>query len=331
MRQSAAIDPGARPRPAWGRLWPELPSWLISAVLHALLFLALALTLRLAPRQGLSVERTAEVGIALKHQEGDRQYYESGPDAGGGASAAANGNRADAPGLSDLLADESPVDPTPSLPAAMNLIGRDVLGSGGLPSASGLSQGPSGRGASIGGKGRASLFGITAEGWKFAYVLDRSDSMNWYNQRPLRAAKRELIASLESLGKVHRFLIVFYNEEPKVFNPSGQRNKLAFATEQNKRNARKFIQGIVAGGGTDHAVALLEAIKLQPDVIFLLTDADDPPAAGQLYEIQRSAAETTIHAVEFGLGPQRDPNNFLVRLARGTGGKHVFVDISKLP
>ena len=77
----------------------------------------------------------------------------------------------------------------------------------------------------------------------------------------------------------------------------------------------------------------MEAIKLQPDVIFLLTDADPdtPLPAAQVYEILRRTAGITIHTVEFGSGPQRKAENFLVRLARQTGGQHVYVDISKLP
>jgi hypothetical protein len=329
-------EPEARDKPGqrWAalrRLRPELPSWLISLVVHLLVLLALGLTLRLAPPRGLTAERTAEVGIALRHEEGDRPYYESGPDAGGDRSPTSEGQAQD-PSLTDFLSDQSPVDPTASLPSPISVIGPGVLGKEGLPNAGGLPQGPRGSSGSRGGQGQTSLFGITAEGTKFVYVFDRSESMSWHNQKPLRAAKNELLASLASLDRVHQFQIIFYNEKPQRFNPSGQPGKLAFATEQNKRNAHSFVRGIVASGGTQHQDALMLAIKLQPDVIFFLTDAGDPQlSAGQLYEIQRRAAGITIHVIEFGLGPQRDPNNFLVRLARQNGGQHAYVDISQLP
>lgn len=327
MRRSRATDPHVR-RLVPGRGWPGLPSWLISGVLHALILLAVGLTLRLAPRRGVTAERTAEVGIALKHEEGGREYYQSEGDAGKSSRAAGSGT----PGLSlsDVLSDLSPVDPTASLPSGANLIGPGVLGAGGIPNAGRLTEGPSGRGGSMGGKGRTSMFKVTGEGWKFVYVLDRSDSMNWHHQKPLRAAKSELIASLASLESVHRFQIVFFNEQPEIFNPSGRPNRLAFATDQAKRNARAFVGRILADGGTDRQAALFAAIKLQPDVIFFLTDADAPPSPGQLYEINRRAAGITIHTIEFGLGPQRDPNNFLVKLAEQNGGQHGYVDISRL-
>jgi hypothetical protein len=299
-------------------------------VLHAVILLCVGLTLQPSPRKGAAAERTAEVGIALKSQEGQRQFYQSDAD-GGRWSERPEANRSDQPSLSDVLAQQAPLDPTPSLPSPMKVLGRGALGERGVPNAAALRDGPDGRPGSIGGKGRATMFGITGEGWKFVYVLDCSDSMNWRHQRPLRAAKSELLASLESLQKVHRFQIIFYNEDPHVFNPSGRQNRLAFATEQNKRNARNFVQGIVASGGTEHFAALMAAIRLAPDVIFFLTDAGDPQLSpGELSEIQRRAAGIAIHAIEFGLGPQRDANNFLVRLAWQNGGEHRYVDLSAL-
>jgi len=330
MHESRATEPGVRREMTSKPVRPELPSWLMSLVLHLVILLVLGMTLRLEPRQGATAERTAEVGIALKHQEGDREYYQTGAEKGGDGATSDDGvqNRAS---LDELLSNEPPVDPSASLPSAMNVIGPVVLGEGGMPHASGLSEGSAGRKGPIGGKARPTLFGVTGEGWKFVYVFDRSDSMNWHDRKPLKAAKAELLGSLDSLDAVHQFQIIFYNQEPEIFNPSGQRNKLAFATDQNKRNARRFVGGITASGGTQHESALKLAIKLQPDVIFFLTDADDPQlSAGQLYDIHRLANGITIHAIEFGVGPKGVPNNFLARLARQNGGQYAYVDVSKL-
>ena len=57
-----------------------LPSWLISAMMHAVLMLVLGLPLWSTPRRGVVAVRTADVGIVLKHQHRDDQYYESGND-----------------------------------------------------------------------------------------------------------------------------------------------------------------------------------------------------------------------------------------------------------
>ncbi|NQT17863.1 MAG: hypothetical protein HQ582_34235, partial [Planctomycetes bacterium] len=282
MQDPSAPDRSPRPQPAVRAWRVELPSWLVSLALHALVLLVLGLTLRLTPAPAGVTERTAEVGIALKRQDGDAEYYETQDDRANDNSTASEAQTT-AESLSDFLSSQSPVDPTPSLPAAMNIIGPAALADGGVPNAGGLPDGSAGRRGAIGKKGQATLFGITAEGWKFVYVFDRSESMNWHDRRPLKAAKAELQASLQSLDQVHQFQIIFYNQDPDIFNPSGQRNKLAFATEQNKNNAHRFIRGITATGGTEHVPAIMLAIKLQPDVVFFLTDADEPALSnGQL-------------------------------------------------
>src|SRR4051812_20424855 len=48
---------------------------------------------------------------------------------------------------------------------------------------------------------RTKIFGLEAQGTKFAYVFDRSGSMAENHSRPLRAAKAELLASLNDLDE----------------------------------------------------------------------------------------------------------------------------------
>jgi hypothetical protein len=184
---------------------------------------------------------------------------------------------------------------------------------------------------SPGEKAQISLFGLRAEGSKFVYVLDRSGSMGGSSGKALAAAKAELLASLEKLDTVHQFQIIFYNERARVFNPTGQPGRLVFGTEENKVQVRRFIESVSAEGGTAHEDALMLAVRLRPDVIFLLTDADDPKLnARQRERIDRIGAGIIIHTVEFGTGRQRDAENFLVKLARQSGGEHAYVDVSKL-
>ena len=78
-----------------------------------------------------------------------------------------------------------------------------------MPSASGFTSGSgtgrgsgsgSGRGAGDGNYARTSIFGAEGTGNKLVYVFDRSASTDGYQGRPLAAAKRELIASLDDLA-----------------------------------------------------------------------------------------------------------------------------------
>jgi secreted protein with Ig-like and vWFA domain len=179
-----------------------------------------------------------------------------------------------------------------------------------------------------GGKARTSLFGVVGEGYKFVYALDRSGSMEG---EPLRAVKEELIRSLSTLGSVHQFQIIFYNHQPTLLNPTGVSGRLAFATEENKRRVERFLDSIKASGGTDHAEAIKAAVRLRPDVIFLLTDGDDPKlTAAQLEKIGRMAAGIVINTVELGSGPKPAGESFLALLARQQGGAYAYIDTSTL-
>src|SRR5262249_44604264 len=83
------------------------------------------------------------------------------------------------------------------------------------------------------------FLGVTGRGTSFVFVFDRSLSMEG---AALAAAKRELLASLAGLERVHQFQIIFYNEKPRIM-PPGQMN---FADENGKRQAESFVGSITA-------------------------------------------------------------------------------------
>ena len=323
---------------------PTVPSWLISMVVHlaAMLILALSFT---KPTPGFRGSLSVEMGFA---EAGSSQGEPTGvtiiPAAAGGASSAAADGRTAAVSppvttLADALGGALPVDPTAALPSAVAVTGAAMEGSGvGRAKGSEGGRGGSGKGFGSGGSGTGGIgqgvttfYDIPGEGSKFVYVLDRSASMGGSGRNALEAAKAELLASIDQLDKVHQFQILFYNEQVFKFNPTGDPNRLVFATAQNKALARRFVASITADDGTKHEEALTAAIKLQPDVIFFLTDADEPKLwPAQLFKIHNMAKSITINTIEFGFGPQADPDNFLIKLARENGGRHAYFDISKL-
>ena len=135
------------------------------------------------------------------------------------------------------------------------------------------------------GKTTTSVFGVSGTGSTFVYVFDRSASMKG---RPLAAAKQQLKNSLGDLDKVHQFHIIFYNEAPRDFRFKGQTAKLVFADEEGKSAAITFVDTITAVGATRHMPAITMALGMRPDVIFFLTDADEPQLTElELRRIQR--------------------------------------------
>lgn len=234
--------------------------------------------------------------------------------------------------LTDRIAAESPMDTAKLLPKRSGaLVPPSAIA--GPTAAVGMERG-AGRLGSFGPDGvRTSVFGVEGQGQRFVYVFDRSGSMGDNDDSLLRSAKEELLRSLEVLGDLQQFQIIFYNEAPTLMRLAAQPGRMVFATDDNKAVARSFLERITAGGGTGHEEALALAIKMHPDVIFFLTDADEPAmTADQLARIRRLNDErTAIHTIEFGHGPEvGEEKNFIVQLATQNGGKYRYVDVRGL-
>jgi hypothetical protein len=306
----------------------------------AMILLGLAFRLPPSPAVGLSLNAqlmTEGAASQSRFDDGDQAATASGAAATLVATAtSARPTPTPTPKtVEELLSQVRAPDPTKALPQTETALNSSALEGGGVGQARGAAQTPgagAGRGSGAYGAGRArtSIFGVPGEGYKFAYVFDRSGSTGG-PRNTLAAAKAQLIASLDNLDSVHQFLIIFYNERPLVFSPTGQAGRLVFATEQNKELARRFILSITPDGGTRHDEALMLALKMQPDVIFFLTDGDDPKLLPhQLDKIRRYAGGIQINAVEFGVGPPSKDESFMVQLARDNAGKYGYVDVTRL-
>ena len=299
-----------------------LPAWAFSLVFHSSLLVLLAFAVQETPR-GAAEEPGRAAGIVLKESSAEGDLYEGEETLG---DQQARDEQSPAELMAALPSDTSiseTLSDLPQLPA----IGAGAAERGGQPNAGDFTTGGGRTGSPTGGGSRKGFFGVEGEGNKFVYVLDRSSSMEGL---PLAAAKRQLVESLDSLEDVNQFQIIFFNHEQQPFQiPAGGR-RIAFGSDRNKQLASNFVGGITADGGTDRFTALKLAVLLQPDVIFFLTDADDPMSAGELADIARlnCRSRATICTIQFGRGP-RQRENFLVDLANQTGGQYVYVDTTK--
>lgn len=326
---AASIDPHGQPSSIQDMLRRrQWPAWLLSLLVHSGLLVTLGFVFQQQPPTvGMAVDRPA--GVAVVHTvDGEREYF-SGETSADSNTTAADGDAAANP-ISDVLpsTEELVIDLSGILPSDVGGAGEatgELLNPGGLTGAGTRDTSP------IGGTVKTEVFGITGEGTRFVYVFDRSGSMEGFGGRPLRAAKNELLASLNDLQRTHQFQIIFYNERPRVFNPDGGKPKLVWGDEAGKQLARRFVAGISADGGTRHMEAITLALRMGPDVVFFLTDADEPRIRpSELARIRRLNKRTTIHTIEFGFGQQADSNNFLVQLAEQNGGQHVYVNVAEL-
>lgn len=314
-----------------GRL--SVPAWLISTVLHVAVLLLAALLTATAPR-GAADEPVREVGIVLSRDSHERREYfkaEQPNDAHDDQDdPAAAGDQESGSSLSATPGQsESPLSAEDILPDAPGAIPGAVAD--GLVGNAGNATRGTGANTTIGGSVRTKVFGVEGEGYKFVYVFDRSDSMSEPRGRPMTAAKAELVASLRNLDRTHQFQIIFFNHaDPVVFNPTGQRGRLVFGDEANRRLAERFVASVSPSGGTNPEDALVMAVNMRPDVIFFLTDGQDLNLAAidRVTRLNRGGAY--INAIEFGAGPGR-PNAMMVMLAARNQGKAAYVDTTTLP
>ena len=310
----------------------QVPAWLMSFLLHFSVLTSCAYFIKEVPRGIAGIEEGKEAGIVLVSRgRGKPEYFAN--DGGGGTLTTGDSE------ASASASTSSPFPESAEQPKTTGLKLPSAPGFGGPPSFPGeLTPGAGsfalpGKGLPVGkgtGKNaRTQVFGVQGEGSRFVYVFDRSGSMEG---APLEAAKQQLIGSLESLDKVHQFQIIFYNHKPYVMQlVPGQPPGMEFANDAGKKRAESFIGSILADGGTRHMEAMEMALSLKPDVIFFLTDADDPQlSATDLSRIRRINGGTSINAIEFGSGPANSGQNFLKRLAEQNHGNYGYVDVSKL-
>jgi hypothetical protein len=197
-------------------------------------------------------------------------------------------------------------------------------GSGGGGGVGGGSGGGAGRGIGPG----TQFFGARDHAHSFTYVIDCSGSMAMHNS--LDVAKREMLSSINQLPPDANFAVIFYSLETRVLSDPHGRKGLMAATASNKARVRSQLETVAPLGGTDHMLALREALKLKPEVIFFLTDAD-LMSNSDVNEILAEAGPTRIQAVEFGLGTELGLRSPLSRLAATTGGTYLYIDVSKFP
>jgi hypothetical protein len=304
-----------------------LPAWLFSIIFHCSTIVLLGLAVQQAPR-GAAEEPGRSAGIVLKRASAQGDLYEGEEQQGDEQVATASTSQPEiVSALPTETAGANQSDDLSNLPAP----GPGAAREGGQRDTGQVMSDVGQRGsvAAATGDTRVSVFGVQGTGSKFVYVFDRSSSMEG---PPLAAAKRQLVESLRSLESLHQFHIIFFNTQTRSFDITESGRRIAFATDRNKQLAANFVGGITADGGTDRLGALREAISFSPDVIFFLTDADDPMSASELAEIARTnrRSRAAICVIEFGRRTAPPGSNFLTELARISGGQYGYVNAAAL-
>lgn len=324
-----------------------VPAWLLSIGVHVTLLICLSF---LAAGAGDSIstdEAVRAVGIVLtrKSDRVEHEYFtelsQEAPDPDSLAAASAD-TRSAQPSI-PATAPESMVLPEFALPttsdiplAGVTSVDTPKLTVGNSrPKLPGIDESAiiadeqaRMRAAARGPTTKLSVFGSKeATGGSFVFLIDRSQSMGIGGLGVLQDAEDELIRVLKGLDAKHRFQVVVYHDKSVYL----ERRELLPATDENKALVSGFLSSKAAFGATGHELALMSALSLEPDVIFLLTDGGEPALnAQEIRAITKLARpRTSIHCIQFGTGPLQDSNNFLARLAAATGGEYGYVDVNQ--
>ena len=319
----------------------HVPAWTGSVIVHTIVFLILFLIVRpdAEIRGAPGTERIWQMGIALDsdsdhspvvQMETVISELQSANETSGGSEGTSK-SPTETPEQAETNADETENVIGPAAATGDNSDTDNQpttkMGTGGEGTGTGTGKGSgSGDGATV------NVFGLEGTGHRFAFVFDRSDTMSEHEGRPIQAAKAELIKAINSLGSVHQFIIVFYNQDTLVY-PEGERAaRSIYATDENKESASRFVQSIVPAGGTNHEEAISIAAKQKPDVIFLLTDgeAKDDLSNPQLDRITKATSGIQINVIQFGIGPEPRIRNYLKLLAIQNAGLYQYIDVGKL-
>ena len=114
------------------------------------------------------------------------------------------------------------------------------------------------------------FFGAGAQGTKFVFVIDCSGSMfdedRWYY------AKRELKRAIDSLTNKQEYYVFLYNFDS--FPMTVGKPKLVAASRKNRRATNDWLEMNAPYGDTRPLKSMEQALGLQPDAIFLLSDGE---------------------------------------------------------
>jgi hypothetical protein len=161
----------------------------------------------------------------------------------------------------------------------------------------------------------ANFYGIEAEGSKFVFVVDMSGSMAGAR---FRRARSELRQAIEHLGPAQSFYVVLFNDAP---NPMPAVS-LASVIPANVELVSAWLRKIECRGGTNPLPALLMALAMKPDAVFLLSDGKFDPTTAQAVSQFESWQHVPIHTIGFA---SRKGEAMLRAISQVSGGTYRYV------
>lgn len=195
-----------------------------------------------------------------------------------------------------------------------------VLGGEQVDSLGGSGDSGSGDSGLGGGGGGTSYFGVSGRGTRFAYIVDRSGSMDDGNRMTI--AIRELARSVQALPDYAYFHVVFFST--MVLEPPMQNGWIP-AKRGNIAPFVRWLSDVTASGGTvpKPAFEAIFALDVRPDVIFFMTDGIITDfSAQEVRALNSRGKRVVIHTIAFG---DAGSEELLRQIAKDSGGMYRYV------
>jgi von Willebrand factor type A domain len=303
------------PLPSLAASFSEMNSFLVSAVCHLMMLVALGLMVAAGNDRAPDIRLAAGVseGTDLPAQD-DALLQDAVQMESASTTLAEN---APAVGPVRLFDDTAMAVSDFGSVAAPTDMAAGTGGAGGT-AITDFGDGEGGGGSGLAGKGATNFFGVEGYGKRFVYVVDCSGSMS--EGQKFQRAVYELLQSIEQLQKDQQYFVVFYNHRSYPMDSPG----LVSATEKQFEKTREWISLARPQGGTVPQPALIAALKMKPDAIFFLSDGlFDPETSRVVRQANRGkSTRVPIHTIAFA---NRENEAIMRTIARNSGGKYRYV------
>lgn len=319
---SPAIPNDAAEMPSTAKLrLPEVPSWLVSAIVHTVGILVLAL-IPLAIREQPTIKSVAtameateeepvlevpdiDISTPTNIEDPDHPTFPTLPDPG----SAAKGETL------------NPIEANDAL--SQNLIGTSDL-FGKPDGKGGMGIGDFGRGR---GNGEGSFFKAKARGKKFVFIVDNSTSMR---DGRFETARHELLKAVSKLEKDQSFYVILFSDTSYPMMWPQPAKDLLIATDKNKKLLTDWLMTVELCSGTKGKKAIEQAMALKPDVVFLLGDgafSDDTIATANALNVPTPphTAKISIHVL--GMEVNDIERKVLKQLSTDNNGTYSDVEL----
>lgn len=164
----------------------------------------------------------------------------------------------------------------------------------------------------------ASFMGLNATGTRFCIIADHSGSMDGPK---LEYVKKEIQATLSTMGSQSRFQIVFFSSDALPYPQTGWRHP-----RRDRAAVSTWLNGIKATGGTYPSPAFRAAFSFspRPDAIFFMTDGQFPEqVVNDIASLNaRGGRRVVVHTISF---MDASTEEQMRQIARESGGRYRHV------